>query len=104
MDCYTSFDGIGIAYDVRGNGPAAPRAFRAFADSTGADRQALAAIQRAPRNGPAVTVEAIKVPLLVITGDRDVLVGSPHDLAAEAPNARVVVVQGDHLSAVNDPE
>src|SRR5436305_6967436 len=60
---------------------AAPRAFRAFADSTGADRQALAAIQRAPRNGPAVSVEGIKAPLLVITGDRDALVGSPDDLA-----------------------
>jgi len=40
----------------------------------------------------------------VITGDRDALVGSPHELAAQAPDARVVIVQGDHLSAVYDPE
>lgn len=77
-------------------------AFRAFADSTGADRQALAAIQRARR---VRTTEAatITVPVLVITGDRDTLVGSPHELAARIPGARAQVVSGDHLSAVFDP-
>jgi pimeloyl-ACP methyl ester carboxylesterase len=78
------------------------KAFRAFADSTGADRQALAAIQRSSRprlpEGTAITV-----PTLVIAGDRDTLVGSPNDLAARIPGATVRVVSGDHLTAVFDP-
>jgi pimeloyl-ACP methyl ester carboxylesterase len=77
------------------------KAFRAFADSTGADRHALAAIQRtAPPTGRVTT----SVPALVITGDQDVLVGSPDELAATLPNASVVVVSGDHLTAVSDPK
>jgi pimeloyl-ACP methyl ester carboxylesterase len=77
-------------------------AFRAFADSTGADRQALAAIQQSAR--AAAGDATIMVPTLVITGDRDTLVGSPHDLAARIPGAVVAVVSGDHLAAVFDPE
>ncbi len=78
------------------------RAFRAFADATGADRRALAAIQLAPRalrGDPA----AITVPVLVLTGRDDVLVGPPEGLAARIEGARVTVVGGDHLSAVADP-
>ena len=78
------------------------RAFRAFADATGADRQALAAIQRAPLGGPA-DLGAIGVPTLVITGDADTLVGSPHGLAARIPGAVAKVISGDHLTAVGDP-
>ncbi|HEV2308934.1 MAG TPA: alpha/beta hydrolase [Acidimicrobiia bacterium] len=79
------------------------RAFRAFADRTGADRQALAAIQRAPRAGPATRLEDISIPTLVIAGDRDVLVGSPQAVADRIPGARARVVHGDHLTAVGDP-
>jgi pimeloyl-ACP methyl ester carboxylesterase len=43
------------------------------------------------------------VPVLVIAGDRDDLVGDPSVLAAAIPGARCVVVSGDHLSAVYDP-
>ncbi len=79
------------------------RAFRAFADHMGADRQALAAIQRAPRAATRTRLEAIRVPTLVITGDRDVLVGSPRVIADRIPNATARVVHGDHLTAVSDP-
>jgi pimeloyl-ACP methyl ester carboxylesterase len=81
---------------------AVPKAFRAFADSTGADRLALAAIQRAGLP-PRPDLSGVRVPVLVITGDRDVLVGDPAELAAAIPGARSVVVSGDHLSAVYDP-
>jgi pimeloyl-ACP methyl ester carboxylesterase len=81
---------------------AVPRAFRAFADSTGADRLALAAIQRAGL-APAPDLSKVRVPVLVIVGDRDELVGNPAELAAAIPGARSVVVSGDHLSAVYDP-
>jgi pimeloyl-ACP methyl ester carboxylesterase len=78
------------------------RAFRKFADSTGADRLALAAIQRAPQNEPA-ELHRIAVPTLVLTGDADLLVGPPGELAALIPGARAKVIRGDHLGAVNDP-
>ena len=79
-------------------------AFRAFADSTGADLRALAAIQRARRSGPRSPVPPISVPTLVITGDRDTLVGPPKGLADRIPGAVVAIVSGDHLSAVFDPK
>jgi|SRR5580658_8962227 pimeloyl-ACP methyl ester carboxylesterase len=78
------------------------RAFRAFADATGADRHALAAIQQAAsrtRGDPSRVV----VPALVITGADDRLVGSPHELAGRFPTAEVKVVAGNHLTAVSDP-
>jgi pimeloyl-ACP methyl ester carboxylesterase len=78
------------------------RAFRKFADSTGADRLALAAIQRAPV-GDAAELDRIAVPTLVLTGDGDVLVGPPDELAARIPGAHAKVIKGDHLGAVNDP-
>ena len=79
------------------------RAFRAFADSTGADRLALAAIQRAPTATADSTLGEIAVPTMVVTGHNDTLVGPPDALAARIPGATFTVVAGDHLTAVNDP-
>jgi len=79
------------------------KAFRNFAERTGADRHALAAIQRAPRPPEATRVDAIDVPTLVLAGDRDVLVGSPNALADRIPGAAARTVSGDHLTAVFDP-
>lgn len=77
------------------------RAFRRFADHTGADRLALAAIQRTAH--PAMGVERINVPTLVIVGDDDTLVGAPEPLAERIPGATSQRVQGDHLTAPSDP-
>jgi pimeloyl-ACP methyl ester carboxylesterase len=79
------------------------RAFRAFAERTGADRRALAALQRAPRRAGPTRLEAIAIPTLVIAGDRDVLVGSPEVVADRIPGANACLVSGDHLTAVGDP-
>jgi pimeloyl-ACP methyl ester carboxylesterase len=91
-----------LADDVAKIADPAARAFRQFADSTGADREALAAIQRSrrtrPRDGFVITV-----PTLVVVGDGDRLVGSPHELAARMAGASVKIVSGDHLTAVFDP-
>ncbi len=78
------------------------RGFRAFAERTGADRHALAAIQRAAPP-PSVDLGAIRCPVLVLAGDRDELVGDPAVLARAVPGAELAVVQGDHLGAVLDP-
>ena len=56
---------------------AVARAFRAFADRTGADRLALAAIERSTSLRYPVDFAAITVPALVLVGDADALVGSP---------------------------
>jgi pimeloyl-ACP methyl ester carboxylesterase len=79
------------------------RGFRKFADVTGADRRALAAIQRAPLPTNRTDLGAIAVRALVLAGDRDVLVGSPQRIADRVPGATLRIVSGDHLSAVNDP-
>ncbi len=78
------------------------RNFRAFADITGADRRALAALQRS-RRVPSIDLGAATVPVLVLAGDRDELVGDPAELAGAIPGAELVVVGGDHLQAVLDP-
>lgn len=77
------------------------REFRTFADGTHADREALAAVMRAPeRFGTPPDLSAITAPTLVICGDRDV---SPDELAAALPNGTAKVVKGDHIKAVGDP-
>lgn len=79
------------------------RAFRKFADSTGADRWALAANQRS-RSAEKTDVGLITVPTLVLSGDTDSLAGSPELLAKRIPTATFRVLKGNHLSAVRDPE
>jgi pimeloyl-ACP methyl ester carboxylesterase len=79
------------------------RSFRDFADLTGADREALAAIQRNPRP-PLEGLDDIAIPVLVLCGDSDPLVGDPSELADVIPTAKVVVVGGTHLNVVNNPQ
>jgi pimeloyl-ACP methyl ester carboxylesterase len=79
------------------------RAFRDFTEGTGADKDAMIAIQRAPAFD-APDLAAIVAPTLVLVGDRDDLAKEPEKLAAAIPNASVTIVSGDHLSAVAKPE
>lgn len=78
------------------------KGFRRFADSTGADRLALAAMQRARRPHLAAD-DALEIPILVISGKDDVLAGAPDELAALYPKGRAVSTAGDHLSAPGEP-
>ena len=48
-------------------------------------------------------IAAIKVPTLVVSGDRDFDNGSPKTLADLLPNGKVEIVNGDHITAVVDP-
>jgi pimeloyl-ACP methyl ester carboxylesterase len=79
------------------------RAFREFADATGADRQALAALSRSSSLQYSVQFDAITVPTLVIAGTDDTLIRSPDALAERLPSARLQMVKGDHLGAPYDP-
>ena len=78
-------------------------AFRSFADRTGADRFALAAIQRS-RQDETTDVGAISVPTLILAGDTDQLAGSTEELARRIPGATFQTLRGSHLSAVGDPQ
>jgi pimeloyl-ACP methyl ester carboxylesterase len=80
------------------------RAFRVFAERSGNDLDALAALQRSPRYGVTDKLKAIHVPTLVVAGGKDRVAGNPEPLAAEIDGAIAQVVPGDHLSAVGRPE
>jgi len=79
------------------------KSFRDFADLTRADKIALAAVMRQSRP-PIEGLEAIDIPVLILTADDDPLAHSPEKLAAAIPKARSVVVGGTHLNVVNNPE
>lgn len=79
------------------------KSFRDFAELTRADRVALAALQRRPRE-EFKDIGSIEVPVLVLTGDNDPMIGDPAGLAAQIPGAKGAVVGGSHLNVVNNPE
>lgn len=80
------------------------RMFRAFADKTGSDREALAACIATSRETlQPEQVAAITQPTLVAVGTRDDLAGSPHELAALMPNALALDIPNrDHMLATGD--
>jgi pimeloyl-ACP methyl ester carboxylesterase len=81
------------------------RGFRIFAERSGNDLKALAAMQRAPRSrAPGASFAEVRLPVMVLIGVGDTLVGSGEGLAAAIPGARLVKVPGDHLTAVGTPE
>ena len=78
------------------------RQFRAFADSTGADRLALAAQVASVHRRP-IALEQITAPTLVLAGRDDQLAVRPQILASAIPRAELLVIDGDHLGAVSVP-
>jgi pimeloyl-ACP methyl ester carboxylesterase len=82
------------------------RNFRLFAERSGNDLAALAAMQRSPsrRAANAAKLSETKLPVMVLIGEGDTLVGSGARLAAAIPGAKLVNVPGDHLTAVAAPE
>src|SRR5262249_60014045 len=80
------------------------RTFRAFAESTGSDLKALAACIRGSRQVlTREEVASIRAPVLVAVGTKDVVAGSPHELAALLPAGRALDIPGrDHMLAVGE--
>ena len=80
------------------------RGFRIFADSTKADKQALAACILSSRvKIKAEALAAIKCPALVVAGELDEVAGSVEGLVAMLPNARgVTLPKRNHMNAVGD--
>jgi pimeloyl-ACP methyl ester carboxylesterase len=80
------------------------RAFRMLADALGSDRRALVAVLRAGRfiEGPIPLAE-ITADTLVLAGRDDPLATRPEVLAAAISGGRLQLVEGDHLTALQDP-
>ena len=80
------------------------RAFRQFAQASGNDLGALAAMHKTKRAGfdPA-RLANVAIPVLVLIG-KDDNPESAKNLAAAIPGAKFVEVPGDHLGAVSTPE
>lgn len=80
------------------------RMFRRFAEQTGNDLKALAAVMRGPRRKIGEEdIRSIKVPVLVAAGSKDDIAGSPEELAALIPGAKALVIPDrDHMLAVGD--
>jgi pimeloyl-ACP methyl ester carboxylesterase len=115
------FGGLGEGM-VRGVGPSEPvaaallapsiddvtgereRMFRAFADQTGSDREALAAcIVAARQTLTPDELQRIAVPVLVAVGSDDAVGGGAEALAELIPSAEAFVIpRRDHMKAVGD--
>ena len=90
------------------------REFRKFADSSGADLEALAAVMTNYVENPEIMFTAkknkkilrkIKVPVLTVVGSNDILIENKTLIADTIPNACHFQIQGrDHLTVVADPK
>ncbi|MEX0751206.1 MAG: alpha/beta hydrolase [Dehalococcoidia bacterium] len=82
------------------------RGFRIFAERTGNNLGALAALQksRSRHSFDASKLGETTLPVMVLIGEDDTLVGSGDKLTASIPGATLVKVPGDHLTAVGAPE
>lgn len=80
------------------------RMFRAFADQTKSDREALAACIRGSRDLVSeADMGRIEAPTLIGVGTKDDIAGSPQKLAALMRDARALDIPGrDHMLAVGD--
>lgn len=80
------------------------RTFRAFADQTKSDREALAAcIVGSRRTLSREEVGRLTVPTLIAVGTRDPIAGAARPLADLIPGSRVVdIPDRDHMLAVGD--
>jgi pimeloyl-ACP methyl ester carboxylesterase len=80
------------------------RMFRAFADQTKSDRQALAACIMTSRDLlTPEDVARIDVPVLIGVGTKDDIAGSAQELADLMPDARAIDIPNrDHMLAVGD--
>jgi pimeloyl-ACP methyl ester carboxylesterase len=106
--------GVGLRTDTIAQGLEAPSlaevtdptayVFRAFAEQTKSDLRALAACMRGahqPLERDALV--GMAVPVLVAAGTKDLIAGSPEDLAILMPGAQVLAIPDrDHMLAVGD--
>jgi len=80
--------------------------FRQFAEITGNDLKALAACMGSNRDdftAEQIAAKKIQVPVMIVIGTKDLLVGNPKLLRDSIPGSKLVMLEGhDHLSAPSD--
>ena len=83
---------------------AVPRQFRLFAEQGKNDLEALAlCMTRERRAITAAEFAGLRVPVLILVGEKDTITGPPGALAEAVPGAKVVIVPNrDHMTAVGD--
>ncbi len=95
-----------LAENISGVTDQRAREFRQFAESTGNDLKALAACMGADREGlmtEQIAAKKIRVPVMIVIGTKDVLVGNPTLLRDAIAGSKLVMLEGrDHLSAPGD--
>jgi pimeloyl-ACP methyl ester carboxylesterase len=81
-----------------------PKQFRVFAQALGNDLQALATCMMAPRESiDLAALRRNRVPVLIVTGSRDDLVGSARPLQEQIAGAQLIEIEGrDHLNTPGD--
>jgi pimeloyl-ACP methyl ester carboxylesterase len=106
--------GVGLEPDTIAQGLEAPsladvtdptaHVFRAFAEQTKSDLRALAACLRGSRQPlEREALAGMAVPVLVAAGTKDLVAGSPEELAMLMPGAQVLAIADrDHMLAVGD--
>ncbi len=80
------------------------KGFRIFAEATGADLKALAASTQGSWTPlSADDLATVDVPVLIVVGEDDNLVGSADELQASIPGAELLTIPGkEHLTVVPD--
>lgn len=88
------------------SGKDAPSAefIRAAIAASGSTPQSVAGSLRERMFVPPDLLQSFKIPVLVLNGDEDQDNGSGEGLAAHIPGARLQLVAGTHMSAVNNPD
>jgi pimeloyl-ACP methyl ester carboxylesterase len=88
--------------DPQGLEPEGARAFRTLADALGSDREAMVAQASSIYRGEIALVR-ILAPTLLLAGEEDPLAVRPQVLVEALPDARLQLLEGDHMRALIDP-
>jgi pimeloyl-ACP methyl ester carboxylesterase len=92
-----------LAHDATSVTDPVAKGYRNFAERTGADLKALAAVRQGFRRLDLDALANVPFPVLIVVGENDAVVGDPHPLAKLIPTAQVMIVPDkDHLTVVAD--
>ena len=92
-----------ILHGDKAKDPRAGRYIQATIAQQGLNPQALIGVLRSFAPTTKAELMSIRVPTLVVSGEKDQDNGSAEELAELLPNGEVAVVPGDHLTAVVEP-
>jgi pimeloyl-ACP methyl ester carboxylesterase len=84
-------------------GKSGATSFRVLADALGADRQALVAQASSIYRGD-IGLSRISARTLVLAGEDDPLAIRPNVLCEAIPDATLIMLRGDHIGAIADPD